>query len=617
MILKTAIFYLSVLLLTANCALRKNNGAGYGGGDPLLGVLHDSQTQIGKSARLILSGVDTAALCSARQCQFPNENSQCFLLDGLSSDQRSYCAAVIQASAEHLQSFSTRSLADSFSLTDEAISVADAQGGSVAVTAKTMLGSPSPIVLHRARLNLLSGNQIIALLAHEVGHQYLYLGNIVSDNNPVGPFASGRQLLDVVGAALAIYHNDHVQRPGGLDFSYFNGRRTFPLGEFSVSEARMREGAKLEMVTAPVMSIDGGVLELFSETVGTLDFGTSTISYRANPDALESGDSGPQIIPAALGGTIYLANKFDESGSSLTAVRFKADGSIDSSFGDSARPGRVQLSRSDLAEGEYEYVTDAQVDGLNRLHFGDCVSNGASSLCDLIRLKANGERDADYNTRLASDLEQRSPGSSIKTLKLLTDGTTIALLKQNDESYVMTHVLENGAIDPEFGVDGFSVVQGHSPVDADFDSALDFTSLEVSNDRILIIEQNSTRDRLVLSRLTSKGAMDLGFGMGGTVSIMPATGDSFVLEKVLYQSNGKILLVGLLNNVYLKVSRLDRRGVVDQIYGELGVSLIPLGSSLQSFADASVDAAGALTIALSGKSATAAGNEVTIMKLRP
>lgn len=76
-------------------------------------------------------------------------------------------------------------------------------------------------------------------------------------------------------------------------------------------------------------------------------------------------------------------------------------------------------------------------------------------------------------------------------------------------------------------------------------------------------------------------------------------------------------MVGLLNNIYLKTVRLDHRGVVDQIYGELGVSLIALGSSLQSFKDASVDEAGALTVALSARSLTAAGREITIMKLRP
>lgn len=71
------------------------------------------------------------------------------------------------------------------------------------VAAQTQLGPQGNIDFHYDSIRTMSPGELMALLTHELGHKVDYQGSPVSDFEPTAAFASGLELLDAAGRAIA------------------------------------------------------------------------------------------------------------------------------------------------------------------------------------------------------------------------------------------------------------------------------------------------------------------------------------------------------------------------------------------------------------------------------
>jgi hypothetical protein len=89
-----------------------------------------------------------------------------------------------------------------FVLRDETIEVEGPDGKPMTVSARTALGHAGPIEFHRDSIKTLPPAQVLFLMMHEFEHKAIVNGASVSDNEPVGPFTIGRDLLDAVATTM-------------------------------------------------------------------------------------------------------------------------------------------------------------------------------------------------------------------------------------------------------------------------------------------------------------------------------------------------------------------------------------------------------------------------------
>lgn len=78
-----------------------------------------------------------------------------------------------------------------------------------------------------------------------------------------------------------------------------------------------------------------------------------------------------------------------------------------------------------------------------------------------------------------------------------------------------------------------------------------------------------------LSKLTSSGVLDSTFGNNGTVLIP----NNSYLNQIKIQSDGKLLVFGIINSGNVAISRIFPSGQLDTTFGTGGTSIIPVGEN--------------------------------------
>lgn len=153
----------------------------------------------------------------------------------------------------------------------------------------------------------------------------------------------------------------------------------------------------------------------------------------------------------------------------------------------------------------------------------------------------------------------------------------------NNDFLVAGKQLQTGERDPEFGEDGFKVLQ--------FSETRLVSAIEVQPDGKLlgagIIFGSSTgSEDIFIIRLTASGELDSTFGTGGEVRMNIAPqGPSVVsndrANSILVQSDGKIIVAGIsdqlttsssLTDSYVILARLNPDGTVDATFADNGIS---------------------------------------------
>lgn len=179
-------------------------GDAFMGGDPRLELALATALRIDEALAAVrrVPTEKASSLCAPVRCDVGMETAHCARLGGLTDAQAAFCATFLREHAEALQT-GARKIRGTLRLSELPLFAADGAGGRLSVAAMTTPDEGAPLVVHSPTFQALSPSARVALMAHELGHHLREGGKIIDDTSPVGPFASGRELLDTIGASLA------------------------------------------------------------------------------------------------------------------------------------------------------------------------------------------------------------------------------------------------------------------------------------------------------------------------------------------------------------------------------------------------------------------------------
>ncbi|OFZ10759.1 MAG: hypothetical protein A2Z20_00755 [Bdellovibrionales bacterium RBG_16_40_8] len=184
------------------------------GGDPVFEFMEAARTSMIETIKVIINDPSE----SAHFCENPK----------LNADQIKFCRDFFIAIAPDILRLSQGLTKTFFVLRDQPLFVEGPDGIPMVVAARTELGPMGPIELHRESVKTLLPTQVLFLMTHEFQHKADFFGRIITDNEMIAPFATGRDLIDTVAAAVVV-----VARKKGKVGSQFGIRDIFDCRAFA------------------------------------------------------------------------------------------------------------------------------------------------------------------------------------------------------------------------------------------------------------------------------------------------------------------------------------------------------------------------------------------------
>lgn len=184
------------------------------GGDPVFEFMEAARTSMIETIKVIVND--------------PKELNQFCQNTRISAEQIQFCRDFFRVVAIDILRLSQGPNKTLFVLREESLSVVGPDGKPMMVAARTNLGPLGVIELHRDSVKTMLPTQILFLLTHEFQHKANYYGRSISDNESIGPFVTGRDLLDSVSSGVVA-----MARKKGLVGSQFGIRDIFDCRVFT------------------------------------------------------------------------------------------------------------------------------------------------------------------------------------------------------------------------------------------------------------------------------------------------------------------------------------------------------------------------------------------------
>lgn len=184
----TRLFFISILIgfLTSQ-SLASGTVVG-NGGDPIFEFMRATKESMVETIKFILNE--------------ENERNTFCKTNHLSDSQIQFCRDFFLTIASDILRLSQGEHQTPFVLRDGPLYVVGPDGKAMIVSARTNLGPDGPIEIHRDSVKMLPPTQVLFLITHEFEHKATYNGRSISDNEQIGPFSSGRDLIDAVASAV-------------------------------------------------------------------------------------------------------------------------------------------------------------------------------------------------------------------------------------------------------------------------------------------------------------------------------------------------------------------------------------------------------------------------------
>lgn len=277
--------------------------------------------------------------------------------------------------------------------------------------------------------------------------------------------------------------------------------------------------------------------------------------YRPNGSLdITFGESGVAMFDSKLGddkayavslqddGKIVVAGSvYNGKNQTFAVLRFLSDGTLDPNF------GRSGITTTDFGKGDSAgYAIAVQPDG--KIVAAGYASNGSDLDFALIRLEANGLFDFGFgrNGRVMTglgDADNRGGDEHGYAVLLQPDGKIIVSgYSQVDNTSVIATLryLPTGQIDRTFGVEGTTVTSvGHG-----LDKA--YTAYLMKDGNILVAGSTQLPDdtvRFLIIRYLPNGIQDKNFGENGVVTTLFGKGKDSIYAMDM-QPDGKIVVAG-------------------------------------------------------------------------
>lgn len=227
---------------------------------------------------------------------------------------------------------------------------------------------------------------------------------------------------------------------------------------------------------------------------------------------------------------------FNGTRNSFCAVRYNANGTLDSSFGSAGKVITLVGATSDTAT-----AVAVQSDG--KLVLAGGCSNGTNDDFCAVRYNANGTLDSSFGgsgkvfTAVGTGLDDAT------SLGLQPDGKIVlagSCYTGANADFCAVRYNSNGALDTTFGSAGKVV----TAISAGNDLA---QTLALQPDGKLVLAGrcfNGTDDDFCALRYTAHGTLDPTFGSGGRVTTPVSGGNDDVANAIALQPDGKLVLAG-------------------------------------------------------------------------
>ncbi len=233
-----------------------------------------------------------------------------------------------------------------------------------------------------------------------------------------------------------------------------------------------------------------------------------------------------------------------------------APGDLDGTFGTS---GKVSVS----GVGYFNCVS-RQADG--KILAGGIQADDFA----LVRLTSTGALDGTFGTGGKVTTDFNGFNDQIHGVAVQTDGKIVAAGLSYDIwndliDVVLARYNTNGTLDNTFGTGG-KVITNFSNDDRAFD-------VELQTDGKIVVAgltRVGADESYFLARYNTNGTLDTTFGTGGKVTTSVSGGLSSA-ERLVIQTDGKIVIAGNGGNNYIKVARFFANGTLDGGFGTSGV----------------------------------------------
>ena len=283
---------------------------------------------------------------------------------------------------------------------------------------------------------------------------------------------------------------------------------------------------------------------------GTAQISLGSLLLNLGAGAIRVDGKGRIVL--AVGGTTL-------TGAGFAALRFAANGSVDTSFGVSG----VQVVSTGQFFQPGAVLDVGQDDDL-------AVAGGGNQSVFVSHLTAAGAVDTGFNgtgtliqpfgaqTLTMTGMVKQADG------RLVILGYAGAAYAVPGGNFVVARLTAAGALDPTFNGTGFRVIDTAEPQPINNSIALD------GNGRIVMSSRDSLNNFRVV-RLSSDGTLDSTFNGTGTVSVADSpSSDYHGAQGLAVDSHGNIFLAGR------SLIRIDSTGIVDSTFGNGGRVPIPL-----------------------------------------
>lgn len=158
------------------------------GGDPVFEFLEAARFSMIESLKVLAND--------------PNEQSQFCEKKSLSTEQIQFCRSYFLSLVAEILTLSQGPQKSLFVLREEPLSVIGPDQKPMMVAARTALGPAGPIEFHRDSVKTLLPTQVLFLMVHEFQHKSYFKGSFIADNDPIGPFTIGRDLIDAAAESI-------------------------------------------------------------------------------------------------------------------------------------------------------------------------------------------------------------------------------------------------------------------------------------------------------------------------------------------------------------------------------------------------------------------------------
>jgi uncharacterized delta-60 repeat protein len=320
---------------------------------------------------------------------------------------------------------------------------------------------------------------------------------------------------------------------------------------------RIPRSAALLLPVALLVGLTGLSLVALG-AAGDLDptFGGAGYAIAAIGDGADSGEA---VVIQGDGKIIVAGASFTGAATDFAAVRYDAEGAVDSTFSGDG------VVTTDFAGGpDHAYDAVLQPEG-ELILAGSAYTSGAYHFA-LARYESNGAPDAAFDGDGLLTIPFGSQDASATAVALQPDGKIVVagyVSSGDDSDIALVRVHPNGEPDLAFSGDG----QTTTPIGNGLERAYDLV-IQPDGKIIVVGEDRAGGDgtvpQFVVARYSTDGSLDESFGTGGITTTF--LGDESIARGVALQEDGKIVVVGQITQAgydYFGIARYTTTGSLD------------------------------------------------------